>query len=123
MKVSKKNNITEFTIPVRLPSANTFERMHWAEKYRLKNEMRILIMYIFKKKKIKYKNVDYIEIELSFSQKRRRDKMNYITPADKLIIDNLVELGIIPDDSQLEIPSIIFTNKKEDGVLVRIAGV
>jgi|GEM_PF-4816853 len=118
---AKKTEEYCFDIPLCLPSANKYLRMHWADRERLKRDFAIVIKARTRNLP-RFSAVNQITLELSFKTNRRRDKMNYILSADKLIIDNLVKLGKIPDDSILDIPSIVWYNLPCENIRVRIRG-
>lgn len=81
------------------PSYNEFRKLHWAKQEKLEKTWMLLLISagvrdiptVWKKKR---------KVTIWRESPGRVDKPNIWTPIDKLILDNLVRLDILVDDSQ-----------------------
>ena len=89
---------TSFSIPARIPSNNKLLRMHWANRARLIKEWKNFVSLFGKIDSVDgHCNIKVIEIVPKGG--RRLDEINLLAAADKLIIDAMVKLKILKNDS------------------------
>jgi hypothetical protein len=93
-----------FTAPTRPLSINESNRMHWASRKRRLDPWRICVRAAYHNvpaqelDSVKGKPV-VIEVTLTFPRAGRRDAHNYTGTVVKTIVDELVRLGLVPDDT------------------------
>jgi len=122
--------VTELNFVFQQPSTplsiNKANSMHWATKRRYMEPWRMAIRAAY----IRYTlmrelPVAPIKIQFTFSfpTNARRDAHNYIAPLCKGLIDELVELDLIPDDNTewLTVLEPILSVNKEDLCTVHIS--
>lgn len=121
-KYSKQKELVfdVFRVP---PTANRYNRMYWAERHQLKKEWLEEIKYAILENlhgvlKGSFQSPQ-ISVEIYFKHKPRRDKMNNYLTVDKLIIDSLVELGILQDDKDI-VPTITMHKGAREKTRIRI---
>jgi len=85
----------KITIPEIPPSYNEIMRMHYHKRNREVERWAALIAF-FNNKKVKNFEKAKVKLTYFFPDRRRRDPDNY---AGKVIMDGLVNAGIIKDDS------------------------
>lgn len=74
---------------------NTYRNLHHHISNKLKKQVsETLLQYRFPK-------IDTCRIKYTvyFKDKRSRDLMNFVSVADKFILDHLVNIGCLPDDN------------------------
>lgn len=103
----REGETTNFPLPashwrgvlnVTLPSANVFMRQHWAVRKRQKDSY-YLELYAAFKDNLPTKATGKRDVKIEITSSRLRDHANLWLAADKLILDNLVKLGWLVDDS------------------------
>ena len=87
------------------PSTNVLLRNHWAVRKRLIDEWHTAVWALANEVRLPPQNVVTVEATIYFRDKRKRDKQNYITSVDKLVLDGLVRCGILPDDDPEHVKS------------------
>ena len=102
-------------------SLNNYRNWHFIANNKIKQEFGDLIFYELREvknliQKSGYTKIKSMEYQLIFKDKRRRDKMNFISIVDKFFLDCLVKQGIIEDDNDDFIgKTIIHKPKTEKG--------
>lgn len=87
-----------FDIPARIPSNNKLLRMHWANRGRLVKEW-LGFVKLFAKIEPIDSHCKLTVTEIVPKGGRRLDETNLLASADKLIIDALVKLKLLKNDS------------------------
>jgi len=82
-----------------LPSLNTFLRIHWAERKRIKDEFTHCVWALANESRIPPMKCICISATLYHSTKRKRDLDNFEATLKKVTQDSLVRIGLIPDDT------------------------
>ncbi|HDP36248.1 MAG TPA: hypothetical protein ENN27_00025 [Candidatus Atribacteria bacterium] len=101
------------------PSKNKYVNWHWAKRKRYHEEVRDEIWVEMVNQNIKnckpLKKAKII-FRLYFKDNRRRDVQNYLGGGIIAILDSLVDLGIIADDSYdiIRQPVVEFYKNKDD---------
>lgn len=85
-------------IPDVPPSANQFLRTHWGRRAKLKEKFQRLLYKAFFGSGVT-KAEGKRKVTLILHTKRQRDYANNFLAADKCILDSLVNLGYLKDDS------------------------
>lgn len=80
------------------PSANVLLRTHFRKRKELKDVWYLHLYTGFFHSGITKAKVKR-SVKITIRSKKERDEANNVTPADKLILDNLKRLGLIVDDS------------------------
>lgn len=93
-------------IPEVPPSANVLMRLHWAKRRRLIQSWQALIVYgddspLAQREWALHvgKNRPKVKVTITRYSPRLIDQANCWLPYDKLVLDNLVKLGLMIDDS------------------------
>lgn len=86
-------------IPMTLPSLNTFLRIHWAERKRIKDEFTHCVWALCNEQRLPPVDCVHIDAAIYHSVKRKRDADNQEATLKKVAQDSLVRIGIIPDDT------------------------
>ena len=82
------------------PSANVFQRLHWAERERLIRDWYTLVLAAFgRHRRMPNRARAKRRVRIVVTSRQMRDAANLVLAADKLILDNLVRLGWLADDS------------------------
>ena len=87
---------------------NTYRNIHYRTNNTLKHKYKEIVFLLLKEAKVKsilYKHIS-IDYQLVLKNNRRLDTMNFITIADKFLMDAIVDYGLILDDSWKEIKDI-----------------
>lgn len=108
-----------FTIPLRLPRLNAFNRMHWAQKKRLVDSWRGSVS-LFCGAKTFEGAVNIRLIQQVAKGEVRVDPANLIAICDKLIIDALVKRGVLVNDSPKYIRGFETAYERGDKSAIRI---
>lgn len=87
------------TLPECPPSANVFLRTHFRERKQQKEKFYALLYGAFFHENVT-KAKGKRKVKLWLRSKKPRDYPNLFLAADKLILDNMVRLGWLLDDSQ-----------------------
>jgi Holliday junction resolvase RusA-like endonuclease len=121
---SKKNKFSTDCVTILIPDYRTKSRnktitSHWRTYQKYRDEIAQLMMVYCKRKK--EVTPAQVEITAYFRDKRTIDTSNI---DDKLIIDGLMKLGILPDDTPEHNPVVIKravpdTGKDELKIIVR----
>ena len=92
----------EISIPIKIKSRNQIDRMHWGAKSRLKKQYQLLVNNQMKLNKIKKATADdkYVITIASY----RKRLIDYDNIDLKQLLDALVNVGFIWDDSPKYIP-------------------
>jgi hypothetical protein len=90
-------------IPAVPPSGNVYSRLHWTKRMDLIAEWFYLVSIAHASQKWTGDVVRF-EAVIYFKEKRRRDIANWITTLDKMCLDHIVSLGVIPDDDSEHVP-------------------
>lgn len=94
--------VTEVTwrIPIGMPAPfmNSNERKHWTSRSENTAAWRYTAGWRVKAAKIPRLEHAWIQVHVSFGDKRRRDPSNYARTA-KAIVDGIVDAGVLPDDN------------------------
>lgn len=88
-----------FTILEKLPQANKFRHLHWAAKKQVVDKWRLLTQVSAAKIKAFDCAVDIKVIQICGKGDRCYDRTNLLHVADKLIIDGLVKMNVIVNDT------------------------
>lgn len=114
------------TIPAVPPSFNVYNRLHWAQKRKQRDEWGWMLQVVLGEKGNRCpRGLESVELRavVQFTTGRRRDSDNYSMPLWKWTQDALVRLGIIPDDTHERchsLPPKIVTGDREQTVLIVI---
>lgn len=110
---------TTFTIPLRLPRLNAFNRMHWAQKKKLVDTWRGHVALFCKSDKIDGA-VTIKLIQCVAKGEVRVDPANLIAICDKLVIDALVKRGVLSNDSPKYIRGFETAYERGDKSAIRV---
>lgn len=97
--VGKDAMTTSFTIMEKLPQANKFRHLHWAAKKQVVDKWRILVCVSAAQIKPFDCAVDIKVIQICGKGDRCYDRTNLLHVVDKLIIDGLVKMDVIVNDT------------------------
>lgn len=99
----------QFVIKGRLDGLNEYTRANRTNQYKgakLKKDNETICMYYINHARIKPVKNYPIKIEISWYEKDKRRDIDNVTFATKFILDSLVKLKIITDDSQKHVTEI-----------------
>lgn len=85
-------------VPVTVGWLNANQRGHWAKRHSLIADWRVRAGWAAKAAKMPALWRAYLQAELRFRDRRRRDPANW-HPTVKACVDGLVDVGVLPDDS------------------------
>jgi len=105
LKKSSKNKDVFFTLNLNHYRNTHFMVLNTAKK----NFTEMILLELLSHKEIKPCSEIEIEYKLFIPNKRRMDVNNILTVVDKFFQDSLVEAGLIPDDSYIQIKKTIFS--------------
>lgn len=90
-----------FTIPCKLPQANKFRHLHWAAKKKVVDQWRIWTMTFVLANEIPHFTtpVHIRVVQILGKGDRAYDRTNLLHVSDKLIIDGLVKMKVIVNDT------------------------
>ena len=121
MQLEYSDNWETLHVDHRVFSRNKIDKMHWAEKGRLKGQYRILIRNQMRLRKIKKATIEdkYTLLIISY-RKRKLDKDNLYTGC-KSLIDACVQEDLIFDDSPdyVDLKVEQYTAKEEHTMVIR----
>lgn len=112
------------TIPAVPPSFNVYNRLHWAEQAKRRDEWHRMLLALLNEKGNKcQRGLERVELRavIQFTTVRRRDSDNFSMPLWKWTQDALVGLNIIPDDDHERcraLPPAIVVGDTEQTVLI-----
>jgi len=90
------------TIPSVPPSNNVYQRMHWAQRQRVRRAFEEELWAVLNEKGNRCpRGLERVELRavLHFREHRRRDSDNFGATLWKFVQDVLVREGVIPDDT------------------------
>lgn len=103
------------------PSANVFERLHWAERSRLIKAWNLHVYTAFFHD-TPTQAVGRRKVRVVVTSPRERDHANLWLGVDKLVHDNLTKMGFIVDDSQKFLTPIVEGQVGTPHTLIEIWG-
>lgn len=113
------------TVPWVPPSLNVWNRMHWAKRYKLKQQLQYEIQMELRRKGNVCPKFQKVELRavLMFMLDRRRDSDNFGAVLWKIVQDALVAGGVIPDDDAEHCtsypPAIVLGDHDQTFVIVK----
>lgn len=84
-------------LPIKIKTRNEIDKMHWADKPKLKNEYKILIRNQMRLNNIQKIDSGKVKLSITSYRKRLLDQDNLIGGC-KQLIDGLTDEGFIVDD-------------------------
>ena len=107
-----------FTIPNKLPSMNDYQRAcrsHWSKGSRMKRETQDYVGWCIRAARL-IPIASPVRINMHFFEPdRRRDLDNIASFASKVILDALVQQGVLVDDSQQYVKGISYACSVDKG--------
>lgn len=100
------DNPWTLTIPTTPESNNRLLRMDRHERQRLVYEWRQKVGLLAKVQRVRFEAPVRLDVTFYFPDRITRDLINYAAGLDKQVIDALVDVGIVKDDSGRHIPEI-----------------
>ena len=104
-KPVKENGRDELIIPGELPTENEIidkAKIHWAVYSRMKKTYTSLVAYYAEKQHIPF--FEAVELEITYYRKDRRyDPDNFSAGGRKMLLDGLIQAGVLKNDGWKEI--------------------